>query len=163
MAKFNLDATKGKIKDIQGNIERGKTEFQEFEKKKQDNFDARMNVENSDMEVDTKKATIEGLNLAREKILDEGDKLAHKLDGDYKMLSEMAEQVQEAKNANEQQLSEIKKKQAMVDKAFGIGFVYDKAVGEINDSQHSMEGVQKDIVAGIKEVETLQHNFGRKQ
>lgn len=162
MAKMNIEATKGKIKDIQGNIERGQKELQDFEKRKQDNYDARMNVERSDMAEEAQKATIDALAQAREKLLDEGDRLSQKLDGDRTMLEQLAQDVQTVKEANDSQLSDLEKKKADLDKMMGIGSIMDKAIGAVNDSQRTMGELQRDISEAAKNVANLQSSFSRK-
>lgn len=55
MAGFSIDSTKGKIKDIQGNIEKNQEKSSELERDKELTLDAYIKIENSDMADETKE------------------------------------------------------------------------------------------------------------
>lgn len=159
MAKFNIESTKSKVKDIQGNIDSKKTEMNNLEQRKQEIMDAHNEVDNSNMDERTQKVVFEGLAEERQKVSEKAEGLSKELDGDVSMLEEMAQEVDETTSDTEAQKQKLEQLKSSLD-LVGLGSGVEAGISEVNDSLANLQDLRTNIAEVSQAARNLKTQLG---
>ena len=159
MGKINIEASKGKVTDIKGNIDSKQKELKDLEQRKQDIMDAHNDIDAANIDEKTQKLVFEALADARQEISERGEKLSNELDGDSSMLEEMAQEVDESKGDTEAERAKLEQKKALLDK-IGLGASLEGGISEMDENITQLEELRQSISETSKEVRDLQTQLG---
>lgn len=159
MSKYNIDAQKGKVIDIKGNIDSKQKELNELDKRKKDVLEGRMESEAANLDEEAQRELIEGFQKARDEISERGKELSSELDSDSSMLEEMAQETDEVKSDNDAQLKKTEQKKAFLDK-IGLGTPLENAINKMTDSNAQLTDLRSSISEASQEVRNLQTQLG---
>ena len=159
MGKMNIEANKGKVTDIKGNIDAKQKELKNLEQRKQDIMDAHNDVDAANIDEKTQQLVFEALANVRQEISERGQELSDQLNGDSSMLEEMAQEVNESKGETEAERKKLEQKKALLDK-IGLGASLESGISEMDESITQLEDLQSSISETSQEVRNLQTQLG---
>ena len=160
MAKFSIESTRGKVKDIQGNIDSKKTELNNLEQRKQEIMEAHNDIDsNSKMDEHAQQVVFESLAQERQRISEKAEGLSKELDSDASMLEEMGQEVDDSTSDTESERKKLEQLKSTLD-PIGLGASLEGGLSEMDDSLTSLQDLRTSITEASREVRNLQTQLG---
>ncbi len=154
MAGRNIDRIKDTQKDAQRNLETKKGELSQLEERKRALLESGMDIQNSEMDDDSKKVVMELLNNALEENSEKGEELSREMNDDFANLENAKQELAEMSESTDEERRKLEGKKSVLDK-FGLGGKIDDAIGKMDDSKQQLEGVRESLVETEKELSNI--------
>lgn len=160
MASFSIDRTRGKVSDIQQNIENKKSELSQLEDQKKELLDAGTAVQDSDIDENVQKLIMEKINEALEDNSEKAQEISTEMNSDVSDIEEMKKETQESTDSNAKERGSIEQKKRLLDR-FGIGSSLDSALSDLDDNKRNLDDLMGLLIETGKELDDLAGKFSQ--
>lgn len=151
---YNIDRSRGKVSDIQRNIENKRSEANALEENKQELLDSRIEIEDSDLDEDVQRRLVREIAGALEENREKAQEISDEMNADVADIEEMKQEAQVSMESNASVRASLERKKQLLDR-FNVGSSLDAGLVDLEDNRMDLEGFMDSLIDTGKELDDL--------
>ena len=151
---YNIDRSRGKVSDIQRNIENKRSEANALEENKQELLDSRIEIEDSDLDEDVQRRRVREIAGALEENREKAQEISDEMNADVADIEEMKQEAQVSMESNASVRASLERKKQLLDR-FNVGSSLDAGLVDLEDNRMDLEGFMDSLIDTGKELDDL--------
>ena len=155
---YSIDRSRGKVSDIKQNIEQKRNEAKSLEENKRELLDARLEIQDSDLEENVQRRLLQEIAEALEDNSEKAEELSDEMNPDVTDIEDMKQETQLSTESNMSERSSLEQKKQLLDR-FGIGSSIDAAISDLDGNRADLEDFMESLIDTGKELDDLARRF----
>lgn len=151
---YNIDRSRGKVSDIQRNIENKRSEANALEENKQELLDSRIEIEDSDLDENVQRRLVREIANALQENREKAQEISDEMNADVADIEEMKQEAQVSMESNVSVRASLERKKQLLDR-FNAGSSLDAGLVDLEDNRMDLEGFMDSLIDTGKELDDL--------
>lgn len=151
---YNIDRSRGKVSDIQRNIENNRSEANVLEENKQELLDSRIEIEDSDLDENVQRRLVQEIANALQENREKAQEISDEMNADVADIEEMKQEAQVSMESNVSVRASLERKKQLLDR-FNAGSSLDAGFVDLEDNRMDLEGFMDSLIDTGKELDDL--------
>lgn len=151
---YNIDRSRGKVSDIQRNIENKRSEANALEENKQELLDSRIEIEDSDLDENVQRRLVQEIANALQENREKAQEISDEMNADVADIEEMKQEAQVSMESNVSVRASLERKKQLLDR-FNAGSSLDAGLVDLEDNRIDLEGFMDSLIDTSKELDDL--------
>lgn len=151
---YNIDRSRGKVSDIQRNIENKRSEANALEENKQELLDSRIEIEDSDLDENVQRRLVQEIANALQENREKAQEISDEMNTDVADIEEMKQEAQVSMESNVSVRASLERKKQLLDR-FNAGSSLDAGLVDLEDNRMDLEGFMDSLIDTGKELDDL--------
>lgn len=151
---YNIDRSRGKVSDIQRNIENKRSEANVLEENKQELLDSRIEIEDSDLDENVQRRLVQEIANALQENREKAQEISDEMNADVADIEEMKQEAQVSMESNVSVRASLERKKQLLDR-FNAGSSLDAGFVDLEDNRMDLEGFMDSLIDTGKELDDL--------
>lgn len=151
---YNIDRSRGKVSDIQRNIENKRSEANALEENKQELLDSRIEIEDSDLDENVQRRLVQEIANALQENREKAQEISDEMNADVADIEEMKQEAQVSMESNASVRASLERKKQLLDR-FNAGSSLDAGLVDLEDNRMDLEGFMDSLIDTGKELDDL--------
>lgn len=151
---YNIDRSRGKVSDIQRNIENRRSEANALEENKQELLDSRIEIEDSDLDENVQRRLVQEIANALQENREKAQEISDEMNADVADIEEMKQEAQVSMESNVSVRASLERKKQLLDR-FNAGSSLDAGLVDLEDNRMDLEGFMDSLIDTGKELDDL--------
>lgn len=151
---YNIDRSRGKVSDIQRNIENKRSEANVLEENKQELLDSRIEIEDSDLDENVQRRLVQEIANALQENREKAQEISDEMNADVAEIEEMKQEAQVSMESNVSVRASLERKKQLLDR-FNAGSSLDAGFVDLEDNRMDLEGFMDSLIDTGKELDDL--------
>ncbi len=151
---YNIDRSRGKVSDIQRNIENKRSEANALEENKQELLDSRIEIEDSDLDENVQRRLVQEIANALQENREKAQEISDEMNADVADIEEMKQEAQVSMESNVSVRASLERKKQLLDR-FNAGSSLDAGLVDLEDNRMDLEGFMDSLIDTGKELDDL--------
>lgn len=151
---YNIDRSRGKVSDIQRNIENKRSEANVLEENKQELLDSRIEIEDSDLDENVQRRLVQEIANALQENREKAQEISDEMNADVADIEEMKQEAQVSMESNVSVRASLERKKQLLD-WFNAGSSLDAGFVDLEDNRMDLEGFMDSLIDTGKELDDL--------
>lgn len=151
---YNIDRSRGKVSDIQRNIENKRSEANALEENKQELLDSRIEIEDSDLDENVQRRLVQEIANALQENREKAQEISDEMNADVADIEEMKQEAQVSMESNVSVRASLGRKKQLLDR-FNAGSSLDAGLVDLEDNRMDLEGFMDSLIDTGKELDDL--------
>lgn len=151
---YNIDRSRGKVSDIQRNIENKRSEANALEENKQEPLDSRIEIEDSDLDENVQRRLVREIANALQENREKAQEISDEMNADVADIEEMKQEAQVSMESNVSVRASLERKKQLLDR-FNAGSSLDAGLVDLEDNRMDLEGFMDSLIDTGKELDDL--------
>ena len=151
---YNIDRSRGKVSDIQRNIENKRSEANALEENKQELLDSRIEIEDSDLDENVQRRLVQEIANALQENREKAQEISDEMNADVADIEEMKQEAQVSMESNVSVRASLERKKQLLDR-FNAGSSLDAGLVDLEDTRMDLEGCMDSLIDTGKELDDL--------
>lgn len=151
---YNIDRSRGKVSDIQRNIENKRSEANALEENKQELLDSRIEIEDSDLDENVQRRLVREIANALQENREKAQEISDEMNADVADIEEMKQEAQVSMESNASVRASLERKKQLLDR-FNAGSSLDAGLVDLEDNRMDLEGFMDSLIDTGKELDDL--------
>lgn len=151
---YNIDRSRGKVSDIQRNIENRRSEANALEENKQELLDSRIEIEDSDLDENVQRRLVQEIANALQENREKAQEISDEMNADVADIEEMKQEAQVSMESNVSVRASLERKKQLLDR-FNAGSSLDAGFVDLEDNRMDLEGFMDSLIDTGKELDDL--------
>lgn len=152
MAGFSLEKSRKHVAELGQEVNAKKGMVEKLESAKAEVIAARTEIERAGISEEYKETIVQALEVKREQISEQGEKIGDELGKDLKEIETEIQEAQEAGDSNAAQQKNLESKKSVLEK-FGMGGMMEGAISQLQNEGKQIEGLKENIIELRKEAD----------
>ena len=151
---YNIDRSRGKVSDIQRNIENKRSEANVLEENKQELLDSRIEIEDSDLDENVQRRLVQEIANALQENREKAQEISDEMNANVADIEEMKQEAQVSMESNVSVRASLERKKQLLDR-FNAGSSLDAGFVDLEDNRMDLEGFMDSLIDTGKELDDL--------
>lgn len=151
---YNIDRSRGKVSDIQRNIENKRSEANALEENKQELLDSRIEIEDSDLDENVQRRLVQEIANALQENREKAQEISDEMNADVADIEEMKQEAQVSMESNVSVRASLERKKQLLNR-FNAGSSLDAGLVDLEDNRMDLEGFMDSLIDTGKELDDL--------
>lgn len=151
---YSIDRSRGKVSDIQRNIENKRSEANALEENKQELLDSRIEIEDSDLDENVQRRLVQEIANALQENREKAQEISDEMNADVADIEEMKQEAQVSMESNVSVRASLERKKQLLDR-FNAGSSLDAGLVDLEDNRMDLEGFMDSLIDTGKELDDL--------
>lgn len=151
---YNIDRSRGKVSDIQRNIENRRSEANALEENKQELLDSRIEIEDSDLDENVQRRLVQEIANALQENREKAQEISDEMNADVADIEEMKQEAQVSMESNVSVRASLERKKQLLNR-FNAGSSLDAGLVDLEDNRMDLEGFMDSLIDTGKELDDL--------
>lgn len=151
---YNIDRSRGKVSDIQRNIENKRSEANALEENKQELLESRIEIEDSDLDENVQRRLVQEIANALQENREKAQEISDEMNADVADIEEMKQEAQVSMESNVSVRASLERKKQLLDR-FNAGSSLDAGLVDLEDNRMDLEGFMDSLIDTGKELDDL--------
>lgn len=151
---YNIDRSRGKVSDIQRNIENKRSEANALEENKQELLDSRIEIEDSDLDENVQRRLVQEIANALQENREKAQEISDEMNADVADIEEMKQEAQVSMESNVSVRASLERKKQLLDR-FNAGSSLDAGLVDLEDNRMDLEGFMDSLIDTGKKLDDL--------
>ena len=151
---YNIDRSRGKVSDIQRNIENKRSEANVLEENNQGLLDSRIEIEDSDLDENVQRRLVQEIANALQENREKAQEISDEMNADVADIEEMKQEAQVSMESNVSVRASLERKKQLLDR-FNAGSSLDAGLVDLEDNRMDLEGFMDSLIDTGKELDDL--------
>ncbi len=158
MSNYNIDRTKGKVEDIQQNLEVKKGELKELKANKEKILEAGMNIQASKIDEKVQRQLMESINDSLKENAEKGEALSKEMESDFKDIENMKQETNESEKSNLEEKDRLERVKDLL-KPFGLDKKIEEGIRILEDNHEQLEDIKNSLISTEKELNNVSNQL----
>ncbi|HIR89568.1 MAG TPA: hypothetical protein IAC96_11535 [Candidatus Fimimorpha faecalis] len=158
MSNYNIDRTKGKVEDIQQNLEVKKGELKELKANKEKILEAGMNIQASKIDEKVQRQLMESINDSLKENAEKGEALSKEMEGDFKDIENMKQETNESEKSNLEEKDRLERVKNFLE-PFGLDKKIEEGIRILEDNHEQLEDIKNSLISTEKELNNVSNQL----